>query len=72
MDLHDHIAIVFELAKCVIVIGKASRHTEMLVVKSGVNLESAGFPDRSVEWVDELGIDHFSTREILAVSELLA
>jgi hypothetical protein len=63
MDLHDHIAIVFELAKCVIVIGKASRPTEMLVV----NLESAGFPDRSVEWVDELGIDHFSTRESLAL-----
>jgi hypothetical protein len=54
------------------VIGKASRHTDMLVVKSGVNRESAGFPGRSVEWVDDLGIDRFSTREILAVAAVPA
>ncbi len=64
------IGIVFVLAKGAVAIAKGSHHTEMLVVRMASTVDELDIPDRTIEWADDLTIQHRSTRQLIPVDEL--
>ena len=69
-DYTTDIGVVFVLSKGAVAVAKGSHHTEMLLVAMGRTVEALDIPDRTIEWADDLTVQHRSTREFIPIKNL--
>ena len=61
---------MFVLSRGAVAVAKSSHHTEMLLVAMGRTVEDLDIPDRTIEWADDLTVQHRSTREFIPIAHL--
>lgn len=67
----NDIAIVFALQTGAIALAKVSHHSELLCVVQAVDVQALKIEEPSHIWTDKLGVEHYFTRDITPIRDLL-